>query len=123
MTTPNGKSSPFRQTLRLATFKAEPITHDETKVLEKHMRALPRTAIDTSANDQSLNLMMVGCLNTLASKGHNLFTALDITKPIEGGLKFSTFKLKVSELMEELGESKMNMPSSLVSPDKSVVEE
>lgn len=123
MTTNSGKSSPSKFALKLTSFKAEPLSIAESSVLDKYMRSLPRSAIDSHANDHSLNLMMVSCLNHLISKNHTFFKDLDITKPQDGGVKFASFKTKVSELMEELGAVQENLGSGFKTDIKHPPEE
>ena len=123
MSTSNGKNSPSRLALKISNFKAEKLTSAESTVIEKHMRALPRIAIDPNCSEQSLNLMMAGCLDELLLKKHDMFTSLDINKPEAGGVKFQTFKEKVISTMEELGAQQHDLGSSLQTAEKQPKEE
>ena len=47
----NGKATPSKYASKLNSFKADPLTTAERQILENYMRSLPRSAIDSHAND------------------------------------------------------------------------
>ena len=71
------------------------ISGAEYTCLERYMLDMPLSTIDANASPQHLSLIMTNCIEHLKTHGFPAYGHLDVNKPEEGGIKFSSLKTSV----------------------------
>ena len=117
-----GRKTPEKTLNSPKAFIDRPLTEQEDAVVVQFVRDLPRSALDPQAADSSVNLMLVAACEKLATAGYANFRQLNINEPESGGLKFTSLKTRIQELLEEYGATRENLPSFYGSPVKTITE-